>query len=615
MQLRSICRNLLVALLACVSLPIAAQTTSTLQSSTEDSYQQGGTASSAPSSGYSGETKPARVEIFAGYSWMNSPDHISRSQFGVPVQFKLGDAKGGFVGEASFFFNKWIGLTFDGGAHFGANYDHYEVLAGPSLRFPGEHIQPFVHFLVGWSRLSPFLPGDSDSIGVAAGGGLDLKVAKHLSIRLGQADFFMRDMGNPDSFHGARLASGLVFLAGVGEQLPVSATCSVDKSEVWAGEPVQASVSPHNFNPKHTLKYEWATNGGKVEGSGDKVTVNTTGVAEGQSYNVSVHVTDPKDKKLVASCQTSFATKKRLPPTITCRANPDSVTQGDSLTIHSEASSPQGGQVTVAVQSDCGVTGQGTDVNVNTANIQPGRCTVQCNVTDDHQLTANSTATFTVKAKPVVKPPEPPPSLALRSVYFATAQPTERNPNAGLVKSQQDTLTSIATDFKKYLAVKPDAKLTLEAHADPRGSDAYNLKLTERRAARVKSFLVQQGVPADSLETKPMGKQVQLTPDQVKEQVDTNPDLTAGEKKRILRNMRTIVLANNRRVDLKLTGPGIEEQTSAHRYPWSAEDALSLIGGREKPKVAPKKPAPKRPAGGTTKKGGATKKKGTAKKK
>src|SRR5690242_13855175 len=215
MQLRSICRSLLVALLACVSLPIAAQTTSAVQSSTENSYQQPGTASSTPSSGYSGETKPAKVEIFAGYSWMNSPDRITRTQFGVPVQFKLGDAKGGFVGEASFFFNKWIGLTIDGGAHFGDNYDHYEALAGPTLRFPGEHIQPFVHFLVGWSRLAPFLPGDSDSIGVAAGGGLDLKVAKHLSIRLGQADFFMRDMGNVDSFHGARLASGLVFLAGV----------------------------------------------------------------------------------------------------------------------------------------------------------------------------------------------------------------------------------------------------------------------------------------------------------------------------------------------------------------------------------------------------------------
>jgi outer membrane protein OmpA-like peptidoglycan-associated protein len=320
-----------------------------------------------------------------------------------------------------------------------------------------------------------------------------------------------------------------------------------------------------------------------------------------------VHVTDPKDKKLMASCQSQFATKKRLPPTISCRATPDSVTQGDAITIHSDASSPQGGQVQVAVTSTCGASGQGTDVSVNTANIPPGSCSVTCTVTDDHQLTGTSTTTFTVKEKPVVKPPQPPPTLVLRSVYFATAQPTPKNPNGGLVRSQQATLNEIASEFKKYLAVKPDAKLTLEAHADPRGGDEYNQKLTERRADRVKSYLVEQGVPADSIETRPMGKQVQLTPDQVREQVNSNPDLTPGEKKRILRNMRLIVLANNRRVDIKVSAPGVPEQTSEHRYPWSAEDALSLIGGREKPKVAPKKaPTGKRPA--ARRKKGATKK-------
>lgn len=609
MQLRSMCRILLVMLLACASLPLVAQTSNGGQNSTDSSYQQPSAPSSAPASSYSGEEKPAKVEIFAGYSWMNSGDHITRPQFGIPVTFRLGDAKGGFVGESSFFFNRWIGITLDGGAHFGDNFDHQEILGGPTFRFPGEHIQPFVHFLVGWSRLAPFIGSENNSIGLAAGGGIDLRVAKHWAIRLGQADFFTRDMGNADGFGGARLATGLVLLAGVGEQLPVSATCSVDKSEVWAGEPVAASVSPHNFNPKHTLKYEWATNGGKVQGSGDKVNIDTTGIAEGQSYNVSVHVTDPKDKKLVASCQSTFATKKRLPPTITCKATPDSVTQGDQITIHSDASSPQGGQVQVAVTSTCGASGQGTDVTVDTSNIQPGSCSVTCTVTDDHQLTGSSTATFTVKAKPPKKVEMPPPTLVLRSVYFATAQPTPRNPNAGLVKSQQQTLNGIATDFKKYLAVKPDAKLTLEAHADPRGSEDYNLKLTERRAARVKSYLVEQGVPADSIDTRPLGKQVQLTPDQVREQVNSNPDLTPGEKKRILRNMRTIVLANNRRVDIKVSAPGVPEQVSEHRYPWSAEDALSLIGGREKPKVAPKNPTGKRPTTGARRKKGAGKKK------
>lgn len=614
MALRSICRSLLVALLVAVTLPLAAQTTSTGQSSTDNNYVQPNTASSnspAPPSD-AGGSKPAKWEFFAGYSWMNSNSTITGLKnvglppMLVPETLKLKDAPGGFVVAGSYFFNRWFGLTVDTGGHFGNNYDYDEAMIGPTLRFPAEHLQPFIHAMGGWTRLSPSNQQQNDVFGLMGGGGLDLKVAKHLNIRLAEADYIYAQhnfgAGNPKYVDNVRLSTGLVLLAGVGEELPVSATCSVDKAEVWAGEPVKASVAPHNFNPKHTLKYDWTTNGGKVEGSGDTVTINTTGVAEGQSYNVSVHVTDPKDKKAVASCQSSFATKKRLPPTITCSANPNSVVQGDPITIHSDASSPQGGPVTAAITSNCGVTGQGTDVSVNTSTVQPGSCNVTCTVTDDHQLTGSSSTSFSVQPKPTPTPPPPPPTLTLRSVYFATAQPTVKNPNGGLVKSQQDTLRGIAEEFKKYLAAKPDATLILQAHADPRGGVAYNEKLTERRASRVKSFLVEQGVPEASLQTQALGIQHQLTPDEVRQSMEDDPTLTPGEKRRLLRNMRTIVLAANRRVDISLNAPGVETQASKRQYPFAAADALSLIGGREKPKAAPKAPPKRRPAARSKKK-------------
>ena len=592
---RSISRTLSMVLLAFATLSLAAQTTDSGQSSTDNHFAQPSPSSSSPApAADAGETKPAKVEVFLGYSWMtlNNPKVIG-TKGGFPATFTLKDSRGGFQVDVSYFFNKWFGVTVNTGAHFGDLYDANEVFGGPTVRFPGEHLQIFIHALGGWHRLAPGNADEDDGPGAVVGGGLDLKVARHLNIRLGEADYLWANHNvSHDTIDGARLSAGLVFLGGVGEELPVSATCSVDKSEVWAGEPVKATVTPHNFNPKHKLNYDWTTNGGKVEGSGESVTINTTGVAEGQSYNVSAHVTDPKNKKAVTSCQTTFSTKKRLPPTISCKATPDSVVQGGSVTVHSDASSPQGGPVTVAVTSTCGASGQGNDVSVDTSNIQPGSCSVTCTVTDDHQLTATSTTTFTVNPKPVVKPPEPPPTLELRSVYFATAQPTVKNPNGGLVKSQQATLTSIASDFKKYLAVKPDAKLILEAHADPRGSEAYNLKLTERRAARVKSFLVEQGIPADNLETRALGEQHQLTADEVKKSMEDDPSLTPGEKKRLTRNMRTIVLAANRRVDITLEAPGVESQISKRQYPFSAADALSLIGGREKPKVAPA-PGPK----------------------
>ncbi|HEY6969531.1 MAG TPA: OmpA family protein [Candidatus Angelobacter sp.] len=612
MSHRSISRTLSMVLLAFATLSLAAQTTDSGQSSTDNHFAQPSSSSSSPApAADAGETKPAKVEVFTGYSWMtlNNPKIIG-TKGGFPATFTLKDNRGGFLVDVSYFFNKWFGVTLDTGAHFGDLYDADEVFGGPTLRFPGEHLQIFIHALGGWHRLAPGNANADDSPGAAVGGGIDLRVARHLNIRLGQADYIWSSHNiSHDTIDGARLSAGLVFLGGVGEELPVSATCSVDKSEVWAGEPVKATVAPHNFNPKHKLTIDWTTNGGKVEGSGESVTINTTGVAEGQSYNVSAHVTDPKNKKAVASCQTSFSTKKRLPPTISCNANPNSVEQGGSITVHSDASSPQGGPVTVAVTSTCGASGQGNDVAVNTSNIQPGSCTVTCTVTDDHQLTATSTTTFTVREKPKPVIQQPPPTLELRSVYFATAQPTVKNPNGGLVKSQQNTLIGIASDFKKYLAVKPDAKLILEAHADPRGSEAYNLKLTERRAARVKSFLVDQGIPGDNLETHALGEQHQLTPDEVKKSMEDDPSLTPGEKKRLTRNMRTIVLAANRRVDITLQAPGVESQISKRQYPFSAADALSLIGGREKPKVAPP-PGPKKgaPRKGT-KKGGASKKK------
>jgi outer membrane protein OmpA-like peptidoglycan-associated protein len=609
MSLRNISRFLLVTLLMGALLPLAAQTTNTGKSSTDDSNQQPGASGSKSTPGYEGETKPAKVEVYTGYSWMNLGSTINGVKGGVPAIFNLKDARGGVLVDVSFFFNRWVGITVDSGAHFGNKYDADEIFVGPTLRFPSEHLQLFIHGLGGWHRLSPGNAEQNDGAGFAVGGGLDLKVARHMNIRLAEADYLWSShdfgKGNPSTYDGARLSAGLVFLAGIGEEVPVSATCSVDRSEVWMGEPVRASVTPHNFNPKHRLNYEWTTNGGKVEGTGDAVTINTTGVAEGQSYNASVHVTDPKNKKAVASCQTSFATKRRLPPTISCSANPDSVEQGGSIAIHSNASSPQGGPVTVAIQSNCGVTGQGADVPVDTSSLQPGSCSVTCTVTDDHQLTASNSTSFTVRPKPVPPPPTPPPTITLRSVYFVTAHPTVKNPDRGLIKSQEETLISIANDFKTYIQDERvrDAKLNLQGFCDPRGGDAYNQKLSERRVAITKNFLVAQGVPENSFLTAAYGKSRQLSKAELKAELDKNPELnrlTPGERARILKNMRTIELASNRRVDISLNTPG---QDTVREYPFRASDWLTLIGGREKEKpVVKKKPTgpktPKKPAPG-----------------
>jgi hypothetical protein len=168
--------------------------------------------------------------------------------------------------------------------------------------------------------------------------------------------------------------------------------------------------------------------------------------------------------------------------------------------------------------------------------------------------------------------------LALKSIYFATSMPPVSDPNAGLVESQQQTLVELAADFKKYLESKPGAHLLLVGHADPRGRTRYDQELSERRAGRVKKFLVEQGIPEGNIDTQAFGALHALTDAAVKDAIENDPQLSAEERTRALRNMLTIVLASDRRVDITLSTTG---QSSVRRFPFNAADALTLIGGRE----------------------------------
>jgi outer membrane protein OmpA-like peptidoglycan-associated protein len=369
------------------------------------------------------------------------------------------------------------------------------------------------------------------------------------------------------------------------------------------GEPLHTTVAARNFNPKHTLTYAWASTGGKIDGKDTGATIDTNGAAPG-SYTATATVTDAKSKKNnTASCTSNFTVKPLNPPQISCSANPGTVEIGTSSTISCTCTSPDNATVAVGnwTSSSGSVAGNGNSATLTTTGASAGTATVNATCTDSRGLTASASSSVTVN-----NPPPPPPPvvdkvlearLLLHSVYFATAKPTEKEPTGGLVKSQEATLTALATDFKKYLEAKPDAHLTLEGHADVRGSVPYNQALSERRVARVKSFLVEQGVPVGSLDTKAYGEQHNLTAAEVKSAVEANPEITKEEKARFLRNMKVIQWASNRRVDVTLnTGSG-QTETSVRQYPFNAADSLTLIGGREadrKAAAAKKAPAAKK---------------------
>jgi outer membrane protein OmpA-like peptidoglycan-associated protein len=370
----------------------------------------------------------------------------------------------------------------------------------------------------------------------------------------------------------------------------------VQPAEVLVGEPITATVSASNFNPKHTVAYSWSGNGGQVTGKDTTASIDTTNVAPG-SYAVTAHVTDPKaNKNNEASCTANYTVKPlppKNPPTISLSASPSDLVAGGTVNLSASCTSPDSVPVSVAnwTSSAGTVSGNGTSASLPTAGLPPGPVTVTATCTDSRGLTGQGSTQVTINNPPPDKALEA--RLALHSIYFPTAQPPVANPNAGLIASQQRTLLTMATDFKKYLEAKPDAHLILEGHADKRGTVAFNQALSERRVARVKSFLVEQGIPESDIETQAFGEQRNLTLDEVKDSINNNSDLSTEERSRALARINVIKLASNRRVDITLKSAG-QTENSVKQFPFNSSDALSLIGGRESERKTAK-PGPKKP--------------------
>ena len=61
-------------------------------------------------------------------------------------------------------------------------------------------------------------------------------------------------------------------------------------------------------------------------------------------------------------------------------------------------------------------------------------------------------------------------------------------------------------EVARYLQQHPDVNVQVDGYTDSIGSDAYNLKLSERRAKAVRDALVADGVSADRITMRGLGK-------------------------------------------------------------------------------------------------------------
>jgi outer membrane protein OmpA-like peptidoglycan-associated protein len=562
--------------------------------------------------GSGGNTTP-KAELFMGYSYWRAVPQSSAN--------RIDELHGGSASLA-FNLNHHLGLVFDfagfrvrslefnsPGAGFTASRavdgsgNAFTALFGPRISWRNhDRLTPFIQVLGGFARVDDFqldgclaavyacmpLPVES-AFAMTAGGGLDYRLNHRFGLRLVQAEYLLTRFKDPTSATGdrgwqgnVRLSVGIVLRFGEDAPSPPRvnhspvASCSMDTKMVYAGSGDMARVHVIASDPdSDPLSYNWAADGGAVDGNGSEGRWNSTGVAPG-TYKVRVRVDDGRGGTADCASDIRVELRPNRPPTMSCTADRNSVAIGESVQVVATASDPDNDPLTYSWSStEVRLRGTERSSRFDTTGLSPGNYQVMGHVDDSHGGTADCTLAINIQ-----QPPPPPEMvelerrLSLHSIYFQTARPTIPNPNGGLVVSQEQILETLARDFKRYLTFKPEAHLILGGHADQRGTKEYNKALTDRRVDRAKSYLVEHGVSADVLEIRSFGDEDNLNADQVKEQIAENPELTPDDRKQMLSDLPVMVLANNRRVDIGLSTTG---QQSTHHYPFNAQDYLALI--------------------------------------
>ena len=104
---------------------------------------------------------------------------------------------------------------------------------------------------------------------------------------------------------------------------------------------------------------------------------------------------------------------------------------------------------------------------------------------------------------PVAQAPPPPPPPPAKGTKLATLGGANFDFNKAEVRPEGRT---VLDGVVKTLKDNPDTKVVIEGHTDSVGGDAYNKKLSERRAEAVKRYLVRQGIDAGRIRTVGYGK-------------------------------------------------------------------------------------------------------------
>ena len=179
-------------------------------------------------------------------------------------------------------------------------------------------------------------------------------------------------------------------------------------------------------------------------------------------------------------------------PTATLNASPTSIQRGQTATL--------AWQTTNA--TDVTIEGVGPVQPSGSQTVSPTESTSYRLIARGAGGTIDATARVTVTEPP--PPPAPAPTITdeqafaqqVKDIYFDYDKYDVR------ADAQPDLQANA-----EFLRSHPNVRITIEGHADERGSTEYNLALGDNRANAAKQALVQMGISADRIRTISFGKE------------------------------------------------------------------------------------------------------------
>ena len=163
----------------------------------------------------------SKFEAYGGYYYARFNVNAS-AVGGAPSETFNGNGGGA---QLEYNANNWLGVVGDmagygatattNGALVGGGFTY---LFGPRVNFRHGKVTPFVQTLFGgiWTTDGIGRSGPENNFAMTAGGGIDFKVSKHVSVRPIQAEYFMTKI--PDGLNNRqnnlRIGAGVVFRLG-----------------------------------------------------------------------------------------------------------------------------------------------------------------------------------------------------------------------------------------------------------------------------------------------------------------------------------------------------------------------------------------------------------------